>query len=685
MGRRVRRSSGGRVRSRAGGRVRARCALVLLALALAASATPAPPATPEDLVARPGAALRAARLAREAGDFARADAILGEVAASHGVVADHAELQRIAWRVAAGRSEEAIALASVWAFRDSPLRVDVYTLQGRAYAALGEEVAARTSYERATRLTRSSARLADLELRIAESFQRSGKLEQAGDGFRKVWTRYPARAEGKSAARSLDQLERALGRSLRSASDQRQRADALLRAYRNEEALAACDQALAQGLSDSEALLARETRAETLFRLRRYPEAIRAYDLLPTNEERRIQRARAVARSGDVRGGAEALAKIGAESKTAQGTRAQLLAALLWEESDLDHARELFTEVIRRAPGSPLANAARWKLGWQDYVAGRYDGAIRHWTALELDTADPIEALRPRYWKIRAADKQKEPDARQAFAALATEYPLTYYGWRAASRSGGATALREEPVIARGESRLDEASLARARILVEAGWLDAARDELARVDARARSLDDRLAVAELHADAHDYANAQRVVVDAYAERLARGPIPDLIELWWHAWPAPYPDAMRAATAGRGAPPELLYSLMREESGFRTDVVSIAGARGLLQLMPETAERLARTAPIEGFTADDLFDPRTNVRLGAQYFADLLRQFAGRTSAAIGSYNAGPHVVVRWAPESSREDDEWVEEIPYEETRAYVKRVLRSAQAYRVLY
>ena len=142
-----------------------------------------------------------------------------------------------------------------------------------------------------------------------------------------------------------------------------------------------------------------------------------------------------------------------------------------------------------------------------------------------------------------------------------------------------------------------------------------------------------------------------------------------------------PGETRTGT-GRGAPPELLYSLMREESGFRTDVVSIAGARGLLQLMPETAERLARTAPIEGFTTDDLFDPRINVRLGAQYFADLLRQFAGRTSAAIGSYNAGPHVVVRWAPESSREDDEWVEEIPYEETRAYVKRVLRSAQAYR---
>jgi soluble lytic murein transglycosylase len=148
---------------------------------------------------------------------------------------------------------------------------------------------------------------------------------------------------------------------------------------------------------------------------------------------------------------------------------------------------------------------------------------------------------------------------------------------------------------------------------------------------------------------------------------------------------PYPDAVREATARGDVDPGLVYSLMREESSFRPDVVSIAGARGLLQLMPDTAERVARALPLPGFTSDALFDPRTNVRLGADYLASLLRQFSGRTSAAVGSYNAGPHVVVRWLPEGGGEDDEWVEEIPYEETRAYVKRVLRSAEAYRVLY
>src|SRR5262249_59278113 len=94
--------------------------------------------------------------------------------------------------------------------------------------------------------------------------------------------------------------------------------------------------------------------------------------------------------------------EIGKAWTTAQGTRALLLAAMLWQDTDLERARDLFTQVVGRAPGSPLANAARWQLGWQDYVAGRYDGAIRHWTRLETDTTDPIEALRPRYWRIPA-------------------------------------------------------------------------------------------------------------------------------------------------------------------------------------------------------------------------------------------------------------------------------------------
>ena len=132
-------------------------------------------------------------------------------------------------------------------------------------------------------------------------------------------------------------------------------------------------------------------------------------------------------------------------------------------------------------------------------------------------------------------------------------------------------------------------------------------------------------------------------------------------------------------------PELVYAVMREESGYRPRVLSVSGARGLLQLMPETAERVAASEQMHGFSIDDLFVPRVNIRLGSAYLRQLVARFPGRPSAAIGSYNAGPHAVARWLDGNTDSDDEWVEAIPYEQTRNYVKRVLRSAHAYRVLY
>jgi soluble lytic murein transglycosylase len=163
-------------------------------------------------------------------------------------------------------------------------------------------------------------------------------------------------------------------------------------------------------------------------------------------------------------------------------------------------------------------------------------------------------------------------------------------------------------------------------------------------------------------------------------------VPEQLELWWHAWPAPFEQEVRRATAGgRTVEPGLVYAVMREESGYRPAVVSVSGARGLLQLMPETAERVSQRAGITLGSADDLFVPRVNIELGAAYLAELLTRFEGRRSAAIGSYNAGPNAVARWLAQGAAEDDEWVEAISYDQTRGYVKRVLRSVHAYRVLY
>jgi soluble lytic murein transglycosylase len=116
------------------------------------------------------------------------------------------------------------------------------------------------------------------------------------------------------------------------------------------------------------------------------------------------------------------------------------------------------------------------------------------------------------------------------------------------------------------------------------------------------------------------------------------------------------------------------------------VVSAVGARGLVQIMPGTGARLAASLGAPAFDPDELFDPARNLALGAVYLTRLLGRFDGRTSAAVAAYNAGPTAVARWLREGGGlEDDEWVEAIAYDQTRAYAKRVLRSVHAYRVLY
>jgi len=347
------------------------------------------------LLERPGPALRVAVTALERGEVQLADALLAAVAERHSLIADHADLLRLELRVESGRYADAVDLGTHWSHSGSAVAADFYALLGRAHAALGDEASARSAWEYAALETRDRDRQAELRLAIAESVERSGNLEGTGEALLLIWTRYPGSNEAEYAEVSLARLERQQGHSLRGASAHRQRAEALYRQRENEPALAAYDQALALGLAGAEREAAQHGRAETLFRLRRYTEAARAFEALPPTDERRIQHARAVARAGDVLRGARELEKIGEKAKGNQAARALLLAALLREgEGETERARELYAAVLRRAPRSSYADAARWRLGWSAFREGRNKEAIGYFEALEANEKDPVAALR---------------------------------------------------------------------------------------------------------------------------------------------------------------------------------------------------------------------------------------------------------------------------------------------------
>lgn len=147
------------------------------------------------------------------------------------------------------------------------------------------------------------------------------------------------------------------------------------------------------------------------------------------------------------------------------------------------------------------------------------------------------------------------------------------------------------------------------------------------------------------------------------------------------YPRPFDAPVRAGAEANGLSEDLIYGLIRQESLYRADVASHANAIGLMQLLHETALRTAKRARLPAPSNAGLRDPATNIAVGSAHLRELISRFDGRTLLAIAAYNAGPRAVDRWLPETPRDADVWVENIPFNETRSYVQRVLGNALIY----
>ena len=639
----------------------------------------------------PAEGLRAAREAIDQGDRSHAVWVLTQVAQRHPIVGDYAALMQVEVLLESGHPEAAIGVArsALQRHSGSRLRPRIHELLGRSLDATGQIDGAHAAWRAALDHSREDALRARVLLAIAASEEERGLTREAATTYKLIWYAHPTSEEAAIAAHRLDVIEDYLGEDLRSGTDWRRRGDRLFRARRNEEALAAFESARGLGLTAGENRRTDRQVARTLFRLRRYPEATEAFSELPQTEDVPIWRARSMARSGQVFEAIDEFEEIAQANTNRQGIRARFLAGLLLDgRGQIDRAEAHYRQVARSGQRAGLSDAAAWRLGWAAYRGQQYERAMLYFAQLiRQKEGDPIGQLRPRYWQARAREQLGDDASRLEFAKIARDYPLSYYGWRARSRISQPIrdpASRAEPKSRDG--RLTSTSLARPRILIEAGLIEEAQEEVRLLARQARGLEDRIALAQLATAAQDYNRAQRIVVEPYTETLARGPIRQHEDLWWYAWPTAYSNWVNDATdEGTRVEPALVFAVMREESGYRPRVISPVGARGLLQIMTPTGQRLAISKGWKKFDAEDLFQPRTNIDLGSHYLAQLSDRFGGRLSAAIASYNAGPEAVSSWPLTKDADDDEWVESIPYDQTRSYVRRVLRSLHAYRVLY
>lgn len=340
--------------------------------------------------------------------------------------------------------------------------------------------------------------------------------------------------------------------------------------------------------------------------------------------------------------------------------------------SDFEAADRWLGLLVLRFPKSPLADLARWQRGWLRYRQAMYREAEHLWLELAMNPHSP-SAPAALYWAARSQARQGL-DPTPALRHVASTYPHSYYGQRARQRLGLGSPPRpaESPPALLPKDRFSVPA-------VELAALGFFREAAEEAEVAGRSAFSRRLAAWARARAGDVggsvAAAEAVVVPTTAQALRAD-----VGLWKLAYPLAYFPLVERWARAHGLDPLLVLAVMREESRFRPGAVSPAGAVGLMQVLPSTARGMDASV-----RADQLTDPDTNVRLGTAYLAGRLRDFRGDVVLALVAYNAGPQAARRFQTLQAEDPDEFVEGIPYGETRAYVKRVLESYGVYRWLY
>ena len=308
--------------------------------------------------------------------------------------------------------------------------------------------------------------------------------------------------------------------------------------------------------------------------------------------------------------------------------------------------------------------------------------AERHFAALAAVSRAAITQARAHYWLARAAATSGDPRRARREYALAAAYPSTFYGQLAALASGGDPARLSARIEATRDpqwSSTQAAAFATGELARASAWLvgwgepGRAAAFLLRLSDLARSAPQQALAARL---ATGYAMPQTAVA------LARLAGRDGLVLLDTGWPVAAP-----ITPGSAVDPALALGIMRQESSFDPAIVSPAGARGLMQLLPSTAAGEARRLGLPVSAAALTADPAYNVAVGTAYLGRLLARFGGAAPLAAAGYNAGPSRVASWLaangdPQSNAAAMiDWIELIPFSETRNYVQRVIENTVIY----
>lgn len=392
-------------------------------------------------------------------------------------------------------------------------------------------------------------------------------------------------------------------------------------------------------------------------------------------------------------------------SSAMQAQMAVKIAFLYMDEGRYEDAAQLWRSALKLKALGRLAVTSRWYLAWCNYMAGNYAEAVSIFNDM-LRFGGKRSNIHDRllYWRGRALLKDgKSAEAHSAFLEVTNVHPGGYYAELSKRRLEGDERNNSDFALVEKNRRTSRVKFSGDENFGAEGNLKGGPHMqraifFNRLKLRSETADElRMAVYEsklsLTRALLELANANFVhdvtyrMAETTHTKFLKTNMPDGEWdriIWEAAFPRAY--APLVEEFANGVSPLFVWSIMRNESAFRSTVTSPAGAIGLMQIMPTTANRLLREEGLPNIDRRSLYEPLTNIRWAVSYLKKLSRLFPDNPTAWAAAYSAGEEAATRWLANGSANDiEEWIEEIPYEETNLYVKKVITSYWKYQRLY
>jgi len=542
---------------------------------------------------------------------------------------------------------------------------------------------------------------AGFQFALGRAYQATGDTAQAAAVLKKLYQTRPLTAEANQAATQLQVMNMQL-----TPAERKLHADALFNAKRYSEAgteyaaIGRADTQLSQQDRDALAIytavcdlrLKRVNRREieNLPQTNDDTAALKLYMLaeLARNEDRRPEHdslvSQLVLRFPGSRWLEEALYSGG---------------NMYWLKESAPQAIYNYSTLYKMFPNSTYAPSSHWRTAWLNYRTRNYSEAARLMDEQLQRYPGGLEIPAALYWRGRIYEDEEHnfPQAQNCYRKLTTLYADFYYANLARQRL---VALGTQPSVApttalnatqrppapelSADLPENDVHLIKARLLA-----NAALNEYIGPEIHASPTADQwgaLAQAEIYVSYGEFTRALQSMKHSGISFFAV-PFDQVPPVYWHLlFPQPYWTELVANSTKNNLDPYLVASLIRQESEFNPSAVSPANAYGLMQLLPSVGKSLAKKHGIRKFDSRQLLNPSVNLQLGTVNLRQVLDRFGGQVEYALAAYNAGDTPVRQWLASNDYKDvSEFVESIPYTETREYVQAILRNREMYRQLY